>query len=307
MSDYAMKTKINVVVFLLLALPALASDWYVTTNGTGNGTSWEDATNSIQGAVDGKPDGDVVWLGAGSYSPATNIVVTNAIHIRSASGLPTSVTVNGGLSYRVFTLASGAWVSGVTITGGLLDSTDQGHGAGVYGGSISNCIVTYTRCPGGSSGGGLYSVTAYSSLIWDNDCGGWGGGALDSTLYSCTIVGNEAAATGGGANGGTVWNCIISGNLPDDLHDVTDYYSCATNATGPGSITNNPLFVGGSDYRLQADSPCINAGTNQAWMTDAKDLDGNERLWPRGGTVDVGCYERGSSATYPKHYLFRAP
>ena len=294
-------------LFILFAVPLLAADWYVATNGTGNGTSWVDATNSIQGAVDGKPDGDVVWLGSGSYNLSTNVVVTNSIRICSSNGLASSVTVSGIIHSRVFTLASGAWVVGVTITGGRLTDIAQGHGAGVYGGSISNCIVTGNITDSGPSGAGLYSTTAYNSLLSANQASGWGGGAQDSTLYSCTIVGNQAGADGGGVKGGTVWNCIISGNVPDDIKDATDFYSCATNATGAGSITADPLFIGGSDYRLQAGSPCIATGTNQSWMTGAKDLDGNLRLWPRSGTVDMGCYERGSLSAYSKYHLWRKP
>ena len=38
---------------LLLTLNATAqTSWYVATNGTGNGTSWLQATNNLQGAID---------------------------------------------------------------------------------------------------------------------------------------------------------------------------------------------------------------------------------------------------------------
>jgi len=43
------------------------------------------------------------------------------------------------------------------------------------------------------------------------------------------------------------------------------------------------------NLRLLANSPCINAGTNQAWMVGAFDLDGNPRI--AGGRVDMGAYE----------------
>jgi hypothetical protein len=42
------------------------------------------------------------------------------------------------------------------------------------------------------------------------------------------------------------------------------------------------------DFRLQPDSPCINAGLN-IYASDGLDLDGNPRIV--GGTVDVGAYE----------------
>jgi hypothetical protein len=55
----------------------------------------------------------------------------------------------------------------------------------------------------------------------------------------------------------------------------------------------NPQFVDyeNGDYRLKAGSPCINAGTNGVWVARAVDLDGQRRVWPAGGRVDIGAYE----------------
>ncbi|NCC69659.1 MAG: PKD domain-containing protein, partial [Clostridia bacterium] len=43
------------------------------------------------------------------------------------------------------------------------------------------------------------------------------------------------------------------------------------------------------DFRLLPGSPCIDTGTNQAWMATATDLDGNDRILNT--TVDIGAYE----------------
>jgi len=69
-------------------------------------------------------------------------------------------------------------------------------------------------------------------------------------------------------------------------------YCCTTPlpSGGSGNFTNAPLFVdlAGGNLRLQANSPCINAGLN-AYTPAGLDLDGNPRIV--GGTVDVGAYE----------------
>ena len=44
------------------------------------------------------------------------------------------------------------------------------------------------------------------------------------------------------------------------------------------------------NYRLIANSPCINTGTNGNWMTNSYDRDGRTRI--RYGTVDMGAYEK---------------
>jgi hypothetical protein len=47
-------------------------------------------------------------------------------------------------------------------------------------------------------------------------------------------------------------------------------------------------------YRLQTNSPCINAGNN-SYAAGSKDLDGRPRIF--GGTVDMGAYEFQTNVT----------
>jgi hypothetical protein len=92
-------------------------------------------------------------------------------------------------------------------------------------------------------------------------------------LYSNTRVGAVTNCIG---EGGLLVNCCVF-PLP-----------AATN--GWANFTNDPAFVDflNGDFRLQSNSPCINAGNN-APVGSATDLDGNLRIM--GGTVDVGAYE----------------
>ena len=65
---------------------------------------------------------------------------------------------------------------------------------------------------------------------------------------------------------------------------------------GPGNITNAPQFVdaANSNFHLLSTSPCIDAGTNEAWMTGTTDLDGHQRII--NSRVDMGAYESLSPA-----------
>jgi len=101
---------------------------------------------------------------------------------------------------------------------------------------------------------------------------------------------------------GLVRNTIIYNNsattADPDVYTANSFFSnccmSVTNewTTGRGNITNNPLFVdaANTNYRLSANSPCLNTGQNQDWMTNAVDLDGRIRI--RYGRVDMGAYER---------------
>lgn len=120
-------------------------------------------------------------------------------------------------------------------------------------------------------------------------------------LYNCILVGNSASTSGGGVSGGNpcgINNCIIFFNTAgsgSNWISTIGFTNCCTAPSQAGWITGNiaadPQFVdhAAGNYRLRADSPCVNAGTNQSWMTNSVDLDGRIRV--RYGTVDMGAYE----------------
>ncbi len=108
-------------------------------------------------------------------------------------------------------------------------------------------------------------------MIVDNTAR-YGGGSANGNLTHCTIVGNSAGTTGGGFQNGTLKNCISWGNTASTSgNNWYDYpgnpwnvsYCCTTpEPVGTSNITDNPLFVSATDFRLQAGSPCIDAGIN---------------------------------------------
>jgi hypothetical protein len=144
-------------------------------------------------------------------------------------------------------------------------------------------------------------------LFAGNAAGGHGGAVMatpgaEPLLENCTIADNAAATAGGGvyAGGGTNFNGIVYFNSADTNVNWRGYglgmtfdHSCTTptnDLRGAGNIADDPAFTGSGDHRLSAGSPCIDAGTNRAWMSGAKDLGGNTRIVS--GAVDMGAYEK---------------
>jgi hypothetical protein len=207
----------------------------------------------------------------------------------------------------------------------FLDNVSQDRGGGVACDqssilSLVNCVLKSNFA---SNGGGIYNtngspITIFNCLLYMNTAeesesgeGGNGGaimGTTDSntTIINCTIVKNDAKL--GPALSifdrntiMTARNCIIWGNGDAPLSGwVTMTYSDVEGSfTGEGNIDKDPLFAIGSfgDYYLgnikagqASNSPCINAGKDQAVDVnlDAKTTSTDDT--PDSGIVDMGYH-----------------
>lgn len=119
------------------------------------------------------------------------------------------------------------------------------------------------------------------------------------TLRNCTLVGNgeegpplfeELNVTA------SVFNTIVQ-DAGEDLSRARAsivHSIIQSGHLGEGNLDADPLFVDpeGGDYRLQAGSPAIDAGTTEG--APAEDLDGNPR--PLGTGVDIGAYEHAAES-----------
>lgn len=173
---------------------------------------------------------------------------------------------------------------------------------------LHNCVVTDNSATG--NGGGLYiseSGRAESCQVSNNTTVIDGGGVYlrsGGEVVSCGILDNKSTTDDGGGvrcrNGGTLLNSIIAYNdaplLPNHRNEgsfVASYCNSTPLLPGTGNTTNDPAFhdVPGRDFRLLSDSPCIDAGLDQAWMASADDYWGQPRIMRE--RVDVGAHEVG--------------
>jgi hypothetical protein len=197
-----MKNSISLTVAtLLLAVANVpAAPHYVSlesTNPTPPYTTWATADTNIQQAVDTAGPGAEIVVTNGVY--AGGVAVTNPLALQSVNG-PQFTVINGGGTNRCAYLASGASLSGFTLTNGVASGLHYLEGGGVYCESASavlfNCVLS------GNYALGRYPFT-YSP--------GSGRGACGGTLNNCTSTGNSAGE-GGGAVSSTINNCTFTGN-----------------------------------------------------------------------------------------------
>lgn len=157
----------------------------------------------------------------------------------------------------------------------------------------------------GRDGGGakIDGDGARSSLFDGNRAARRGGGTEGTSVNHCTFVNNMAGEGGGVAGGSAVQQSILWENAATNAPG-TDSYSgsrgrikncCiqwnATNALPSSCIAVDPRFRGRDDYRVRADSPCIDLGGGVC-APDTLDLAGNPRRLGR--MTDAGCYEIGA-------------
>lgn len=215
----------------------------------------------------------------------------------------------------------GGGVSGASLYGCTLVSNRAVDGGAAYNANLDRCQVEYNRALGGAGvedciisnsvirfnsaeyvGGAAYDSVLYNCLVVGNTSSDRAGAGEHCRVFNCTVSGNQAATNAGAFSSGTITNSIVYFNVapisPNTLNSGIGY-SCIPGFSGNGNITNDPRFVNSDvmNYRLLSNSPCINKGTNQAWMTGAQDLDRHARI--HGSIVDMGAYEYDAAALPP--------
>ena len=110
-------------------------------------------------------------------------------------------------------------------------------------------------------------------------------------IMNCTIASNKVAVLSVPYSTVKFTNCIIYGNETTGVAGNVDmsYSLIEGGFVGEGNIDADPLFVDASndDYHLQADSPCIDTGTD--FGAPPSDIEGMSR--PKGAWYDMGAYE----------------
>jgi hypothetical protein len=308
---------LNVSVILLFMTTAWSAPHYVdaaSTNATPPYTNWATAARVIQDAVESAALGDDVVVtngiyatgGRALYDAATNrVAVHKRLTLRSVNG-PGFTVIDGCGTYRCVALASGAHLSGFTLTYGYACrewwemEPASGSGGGVWCLAatcvVSNCVIAANSA---TEAGGAYGGTLYNCALSNNSTVGWwddgmmfnsggGGGAKSNSLINCLLTGNSAS-WGGGAEGCLLSNCVLSGNsVASGGRFVTSsgggaYTSTLNNCLLTG---NSAVDGGGADYCTLNDCTLFNNAAVGGW---------SDRRSPNLTSVGNGggaCYSR---------------
>ena len=199
-----MKLSLASLFVFAIAMPVLATTYYASPAGGGDGTSAASPTTLSSALSSAQNAGDEVVLADGEYPLTAQITIDRDITVRGTSRDGTVVMRSGSGKIRLFELNSAdAILSTMTLSGGYEQS-----GANVLintdGGTVTNCVLRNGRRDGNGNGGS--AACLYSGL-----------------LTHCLITNNLTVITQNGHSGGAVWfrkgsaakmsHCIVVDNV----------------------------------------------------------------------------------------------
>jgi alpha-tubulin suppressor-like RCC1 family protein len=197
-------------------------------------------SGDIQDAVNHASDGDTVLLGPGWYEPTNQIVITNAIVLRSAVGAE-QTTINVKFAdYGLWVSNSAAVVDGLTLRAGFYDNchpaSERGRGIFLAGGRIQNCQFINNRLFG--MGTAVYMV----------------GGLLTNSVISYGAPPPSSGIAVYCGAGGLVTDCQIVNSL----------------GYPHGLISGKGIYLDHSQLRNSVISGALGEGeTSDGWAVDA--------------------------------------
>ncbi len=228
------KILITLTVLFAAAYLIAQETIYVKQGSNGDGTSWSNAFNNLNDALNQAIAGDQVWVAAGTYTP------TEGGNRDASFNIPTNVKVYGGFAGEETSLLERNTQDNVTILSGEIGNKNTTE-------DNSYTVVTFSKVAAGtildgfSITGGFANGTGSSGDI--RRCGGaiYNDGSFTSStpvINNCVFKGNygrDGAAIYNYGDGGdasaTITNCSFIFNKAD--HD-----GGAINNDGNNGVSN---------------------------------------------------------------------
>ena len=186
--------------------------------------------------------------------------------------------------------------------GGMFNNNNDNPGGPV----VIDCVFSDNHAS--SHGGGMYNSESTpfvaNGLFSGNSAANFGGAmanfgeASNPYIGNCTFSQNSAGSTGGAMFNSValpfITNSIFWGDSPDEITSnggapIVTYSDVQGGHIGDGNINADPSFrdPDSEDYRLDCESPCIDAGDNDhVWVNN--DLAGDPRRVDDPETPDTG-------------------
>ncbi len=281
------KATITCLLLLVSATGSYAqTKHYVSTTaaGTGDGTSWANASGDLQSTINASAAGDSVFVMNGTYNITTSISMKEGVKIYgSFHGNETNLAQRNMPATDPSVLDGGNTVTVINndgnnlTTAAVLDGFNIRNGSGnTFGGmynnssspTISNCSFNLNTAV--NEGGGIYNNSSspiISNCSFSNSAAIGGGGGIynnfsSPTISNCSFSNNYSLTDDGGAiynysSSPIISNCIISGNWANDgggMYNDNSSSLIITNCSFTGNTANN---ASGGALANSSSSPTI--------------------------------------------------
>lgn len=220
------------------SIPAFAAIRYVkpAPAGTGDGSSWANASAGLQAMINASASGDQVWVAAGTYKTTTGTDRTISFSMKNGVAILGGFPDTGDPD-----LDDRDWVANVTTLSGEIGAAGNSDNAyhvirNISNGLDNSAVLDGFTVTGGSAngssaleqdrGGGIYNFNtlapAVTNCTFTGNSASIGAGMYNSVLSSpkltnCTFHNNSATSNGGGIYNSTrsdpaIINCIFTNN-----------------------------------------------------------------------------------------------
>lgn len=200
------------IICLLLQGSLHATVRYVKASGTGNGSSWSNASNDLQLMIDSSNTGDEVWVAGGNYKPvrlATNTATVSLNNRQNAFVMKSGVKVYGGfLGSGPFgnLRAPDLYVTELDGDIGSLNNTSDNAYHIVLMMGVTNSVLDGITIRNGNADGSSNPVYVNGLPVGNNRCSALCADQSSAiSIVNCKVV-NNTGTTGTVGFGGTTGN-----------------------------------------------------------------------------------------------------
>jgi hypothetical protein len=253
---------------------------YVKVGGTGNGISWDSASNNLQAMINAKKV-EEVWVAAGTYNSPTNgfnlknnvaiyggFPSTNNPEFSDRNNIQNLTILSGGNTRRIF---NNDFINDIYIdNSAILDGFTLKDGSAIDGGAmklvnasptLSNLIFLSNTSIGSSNGGAIYCIASSPKIEkckFISNTSGMYGGAIINLSNSTPIILNSLFTQNSANKGGAIFAAQNSSYslVNSTLYENTAQSGGAAYHIGSGTIPNifNNIIYGNSSSLVNTDS-----------------------------------------------------